>query len=128
VLLAACGSSQGASSFLIEQAQTRHWKLLVSPYVLSEVENNLSYFGNDALPIWISIQQKLACVTDIYVVDWPVVFKPTKDKPVLFTAFAYADILLTLDEKDFGKLMPNRFYGLPIMRPGQFLARSPDTA
>jgi len=55
VLLAACGSSQGASSLFIEQAQTRHWKLLVSPYVLSEVENNLSYFGNDALPLlWIT--------------------------------------------------------------------------
>ncbi len=55
--------------------------------------------------------------------DRPVVFGPAKDRPILFSALAWADVLLTLDRGDFGPLMDKAFYGLSITRPGTFLAR-----
>jgi hypothetical protein len=47
----------------------------------------------------------------------------SKDKPVLFTAAAVADVLLTLDRADFGGVMAAGFYGLAVMKPGEFLQR-----
>jgi hypothetical protein len=55
--------------------------------------------------------------------DRPVVFGPAKDRPVLFTAAAWAEVLLTLDRGDFGAFMPKGFYGLPVLTPGDFLAK-----
>lgn len=52
------------------------------------------------------------------------VFAPAKDRPVLFTALAFADVLLTLDKRDFGPLMGVGFYNLEIMKPGDFLKRN----
>ena len=49
-------------------------------------------------------------------------FGPAKDRPVLFTAAAWAEVLLTLDRGDFGALMGSGFYGLDILTPGDFLA------
>ncbi len=54
---------------------------------------------------------------------WPVVFPAVKDKPVLFTAAATADVPLTLDRTDFGGFMTTVFYSLPVMKPGDFLRR-----
>ena len=65
----------------------------------------------------------LAVVTDELTHPWPVVFPAAKDRPVLFTAAAVADVLLTLDSADFGGVMAAGFYGLPVMRPGDFLRR-----
>ena len=48
-------------------------------------------------------------------------FLDTKDRPILFSALAWADILLTLDEGDFGGFMNKPFYGLLVLRPGVFL-------
>ena len=44
-------------------------------------------------------------------------------KTVLFTAAAWAEVLLTLDRGDFGALMGTGFYGLDILTPGDFLER-----
>jgi hypothetical protein len=41
----------------------------------------------------------------------------------LFTAAAWADVLLTLDRHDFGDLLGGAFYGLAILKPGDFLKR-----
>ena len=49
------------------------------------------------------------------------VFPVTKDRPILFSALATADVLLTLDRVDFGRLLGGRFYGLAIMTPGAWL-------
>jgi hypothetical protein len=49
------------------------------------------------------------------------VFEPAKDRPILFSALAWADVLLTLDRADFGALMDSSFYGLRVLRPGVFL-------
>jgi hypothetical protein len=32
-------------------------------------------------------------------------------------------MLLTLDSADFGDLLGTSFYGMPVLRPGQFLHR-----
>ncbi len=55
--------------------------------------------------------------------DAAVVFEPAKDRPILLTALAWADILLTLDRGDFGALLGRTFYGLPILTPGMLLER-----
>jgi len=60
---------------------------------------------------------------DILTLDRPVVFSAGKDRPVLFSALAWADVLLTLDSGDFGDLLGGSFYGMPVLRPGQFLQR-----
>lgn len=39
------------------------------------------------------------------------------------SAAATADVLLTLDRADFGGVMAAGFYGLPVMKPGDFLRR-----
>jgi hypothetical protein len=87
------------------------------------VKDNLTFLDPAALSSWLALSNKLNLVDDSLVMDWPVVFSPAKDRPILFTALAYADILLTLDRGDFGPLMEIGFYGLQIMKPGDFLRR-----
>jgi hypothetical protein len=65
----------------------------------------------------------LFAVRDVWTVDRPAVFGSAKDRPVLFTAAAWAEVLLTLDRGDFGALMGTGFYGLDILTPGDFLER-----
>ena len=121
VLLAAVGSANGASRALFDLQQAGGWSLLYSPYVRSEVKDNLTFLAPAALSSWLALSNKLNLVDDSLVMDWPVVFSPAKDRPILFTALAYADVLLTLDRGDFGPLMGIGFYGLQIMKPGEFL-------
>ena len=52
---------------------------------------------------------------------WPVIFEASKDKPVLFSALACADVLLTLDRRDFRDLLGHTIYGLRVSTPGEFL-------
>ncbi len=123
VLPAAAGSANGASRAVFDLQQEVGWSLLYSPYVRSEVKDNLTFLDTHALPSWLALSKKLNLVDDSLVMDWPVVFSPAKDRPILFTALAYADILLTLDRGDFGPLMEIGSYGLQIMKPGGFLRR-----
>jgi len=58
---------------------------------------------------------------DVLTLDRPVVFEAAKDRPILFGAFAWADVLLTLDSADFGELLGKTFYGLRVLKPGIFL-------
>jgi len=48
-------------------------------------------------------------------------FHTAKDKPVLISALACADVLLTLDRRDFGALLGQKVYGLQVVTPGGFL-------
>jgi len=50
-------------------------------------------------------------------------FPVTKDRPVLFSALAWADVLLTLDRNDFTTLLGDEFHGLAVLKPGMFLER-----
>jgi hypothetical protein len=55
--------------------------------------------------------------------DRAAVFEPAKDRPILFSALAWSDELLTLGRSDFGALLGGTFYGLLILTPGMFLER-----
>ncbi len=68
-----------------------------------------------------SIRAALIVKSDVLTLSLPTFFSISKDRPVLYGAFAWADVLLTLDQADFGILMNGPFYGLRIVRPGVFL-------
>jgi predicted nucleic acid-binding protein len=121
VLLAACASATGASREVIRLAPGAGWKIIATPYVLGETEQNLGDFGKSAALYWQSIKGALNVRADVLTLDRPVVFSPAKDRPILFGAVAWADVLLTLDRRDFAPLIGRRFYGLPIVTPGMFI-------
>jgi predicted nucleic acid-binding protein len=121
VLLAASGSANGASREVFRYAQINGWTLLASPYVLGEIARNISLFPPQAAMDWAQLRGNLTIVDDILTLDRINVFPITKDRPILFTAFAWASVLLTLDRGDFGELLGGNFYGLEIMPPADFL-------
>ena len=96
---------------------------MASPYVLSEVGANLPRLAGAASQVWGRLRSRLLLVRDVWTMDRPAVFGPAKDRPVLFTAAAWAQVLLTLDRGDFGALMSTGFYGLLVITPGDFLER-----
>lgn len=121
VLLSACGSSTGASREIFRRAPANGWRLIVTHYVIDEVVRNLHRMQPIAITDWNAIQSALSILDDVFTMDRPAVFGPAKDRPVLFGALAWADVLLTLDQSDFGHLMERPFYGLRVVRPGVFL-------
>jgi predicted nucleic acid-binding protein len=121
-LLAACGSKLGASREIIRRADVNSWILIATPYVTEEVEYNISDLPPTASSDWGFIQKALTIMPDVLTLDRPVVFEPSKDRPILFGALAWADVLVTLDQHDFGGLMRRPVYGLRILRPGDFLS------
>ena len=121
VLLAASGSATGASRELFRLAPTEGWILLATPYVVHEVEQNLPDLPTLWSEDWGRLRPALSIADDVFTLDRPVVFGPAKDRPILFSALAWADVLLTLDRVDFGDLLNNSFYGLAILTPGMFL-------
>jgi predicted nucleic acid-binding protein len=123
VLLAACRSSSGASSAIIEISAEQGWKLLASPWVRDEVEKNLAKFPFVTTAAWVGIRSKISLVDDVVSINRPLVFSATKDRPVLITALAWADVLLTLDRQDFIKVLGSSCYGMPILLPVEFLIR-----
>jgi hypothetical protein len=72
---------------------------------------------------WAKLQTEIAFLEDELIFDRPVVFEPAKDRPLLFTAAAWADVLLALDDEHFGPLYGRLFYGLEVSRPGMFVRR-----
>ena len=121
VLLAACGSEHGASREIFQLAPHASWNLLTTSYVLHEVENNLDGLPDTAQAVWPRLHEKLEVRHDILTLNRPAVFGPSKDRPILFSALAWADMLRTLDRRDFGSLLGKTFYGLAVMTPGMFL-------
>ena len=123
VLLAACRSKFGASRAIIETAADQGWKLLASPWVRNEVEKNLSKFPFESTAAWVGLRSRISLVDDVVSIDRALVFPASKDRPVLITALAWADILLTLDREDFIKVLGSSCYGMPILLPAEFLIR-----
>jgi predicted nucleic acid-binding protein len=121
VAIAASLSATGASREVFNQAARQGWRLLVSPWVLREVRDNLANKAPAAAHAWVSLRARVAVEDDELIFDWPIVFEASKDKPVLFTALACADVLLTLDRHDFGALLGQTIYGLRVLTPGEFL-------
>ena len=123
VLLAAANSADGASRALFDYAPVTGWTLLASPWVLGETEHNLAKFESDVHAAWEKLGPQLHVVADVVSLDRALVFPVPKDRPVLVTALAWADVLLTLDRADFMNLLGSACYGMPIMLPSEFLAR-----
>jgi hypothetical protein len=123
VLLAACGSTTGASHEVFRQARVHGWVLIVTPYVIGEVLNNLADFPPAATIQWAGLRADLLVLDDVLTLDRPAVFAAGKDRPILFSALAWADVLLTRDIGDFGDILGGTFYELLVLTPGGFLQR-----
>jgi predicted nucleic acid-binding protein len=123
VLLAAAGSTSGASRLLIMSAKREGWTLLTSAYCVREAEHNLPKLRPRAASDWRRIiRPRLSEVGTHLVLDRPLVYRAVKDRPVVITALSLkADVLLTLDRDDFHDLLGTSVYGLPIRTPGEFL-------
>jgi hypothetical protein len=124
VVLAACGRPTGASRYVFNVAPRMGWSLVTSSYVIREVEKNLGLrLPASAELEWQQLSPMLQRVADVVTFNWPTLVGAAKDRPVLFTAAAFSDVLLTLDRADFGGLMKTGFYGLQVLTPGYFLRR-----
>lgn len=123
VLLAASGSDRGASREIFRRAPECGWSLLTTPYVIEEVLANLSNLPATATFDWAQLRSNLVLMDDVLTLDRAAVFEPAKDRPILFSALAWSEVLLTLDRADFGMLVGGTFYGLSILMPGMFLER-----
>jgi hypothetical protein len=123
VLLAACGSLNGASWEIFRLAAVNRWVLVTTPYAMEEVLRNIPDFPPSASSNWARLRPALLVMDDVLTLRLPAVFPSGKDRPILFSAFAWADVLLTLDRDDFGGLMEKPFYGLLVLKPGAFLER-----
>ena len=122
VLLAASASPNGASREIFRLALTHGWTLIATPYVLAEVVRNLPDFQLAATTEWLRLRGQLLVMDDVLTLDRPVIFPAGKDRPILFGALAWADVLLTLDRGDFDSLLGGEFYGLSVLKPGTFVA------
>jgi hypothetical protein len=106
------------------QLRTRtRWQLLASPWVTGEVTRNLVKFPIVATAEWLHLRQQLEIVDDVVSLDRALVFPVSKDRPVLLSALASANVLLTLDREDFLGVLGGQCYGLPILLPCDFLGR-----
>ena len=123
VLLAASGSATGASRALFALAPRNGWILLATPYVLGEVVTNLDHFPAIATRDWLKLRPQLEIVDNVLSLDWPAVFPVSKDRPILFSALAWSNVLLTLDQADFGPL-GGQFYHLRIRSPAAFIQQT----
>ena len=121
VLLAASGSDRGASREIFRRAAECRWVLLTTSYVIEEVHKNLPGLAPTATAEWARLRPDLVLVDDVLTLDRAAVFEPAKDRPILFSALAWSQVLLTLDRADFGALFGRAFYGLSILTPGRFL-------
>lgn len=89
--------------------------------MLREIRDNLADKPPEATQAWLALRTKVFVEGDELTFDWPLLFHVTKDKPVLCTALACADVLLTLDRRDFGSLLGQTVYDLRVLTPGEFL-------
>jgi len=122
VALAAAGQKTGASRAIFDLAPAMAWELQASNYVLREIAANLHRFPPLAAQEWPALAARLSIVRDLTCFDYPAVFSPGKDRPVLFTAAGWADVLLTFDRQHFGRFFGSGFYSLRVSPPGDFLA------
>ena len=82
---------------------------------------NLQKLPATATSEWARLRSPLIMVDDVVSVDRIVIFPTGKDRPVLLTALAFAQVLLTLDQDDFTGFLGRHFYGLPMLAPSEFL-------
>ena len=88
---------------------------MVSPWVRDEVVKNLAKFPFETTSEWEGLRSRITLGDDVVSLDRALVFPMSKDRPVLITALAWADVLLTLAREDFLKVLGSSCYGLPII-------------
>lgn len=120
VALAASGQKTGASRGIFDLAPAMGWELQASNYVLQEIAANLNRFPPVAAKEWPALAARLSVVRDLTCFDYAAVFSPSKDRPVLFTAAGWSDVLLTFDRQHFGRFFGSGFYSLRVSTPGDF--------
>jgi hypothetical protein len=91
--------------------------------VIEEVLHNIHRLPATASAEWARLRPELIVMDDVLTIDRPVMFDAAKDRPILFSALAWTDVLLTLDRTDFGALIGSSFYDLAVLSPGMFLER-----
>jgi hypothetical protein len=125
VLLAASGSAEGASRLLVEEAEGSGWILLTSLYCFEETRHNLPKLGTNAEADFSKyVAPFVDCIDTRLVVDRPLVYPVSKDRPVVVGALAAkSHALLTLDRGDFQRLLGTQVYGVMILTPGDWLRR-----
>lgn len=121
VILAARGRATGSSYFIAANARQFRWVTFANPYVVAEVEANVHRLGAAAVNTWQTLRQQIAFVPNVFSIPWPTVFPVSKDRPVLFSAITYTDVLLTFDRNDFIDRLEQSFYNLAIRTPSDFL-------
>ena len=121
VLLAASGSERGDYAGDLRLAPGNEWVLLATPYIVEELLNCSKTCPNyrpRRRPSWARLRPNLTMMDDVLTLDQAVVFEPAKDRPILFGALAWAEVLLTLDRADFGASWAKRSTGLRFLRQG----------
>ncbi len=121
-LLAAANSSRGLSRLLVEVAPKEGWRLCTATYCIAEVERHLARFPG-ATDTWArQIRPALAVLPSQFVLDRPLVFEATKDRPVIISAVGGgASYLVTSDTTDFGHVLGTSVYGVKVRTPRSFL-------
>lgn len=122
-MITGAASAEGASRSVFLLAGARDWRLVTTPYAVAETVRNLAAVPASVTTAWLKLRGRLVTVDDVLTIDKPAVFPVEKDRTILFSALASADVLLTLDRADFSRLLGDRFYGLAIMTPGMWLLR-----
>jgi predicted nucleic acid-binding protein len=121
VLLAACASANGASRAIFRHAGAQGWVLVSVPYALHEVRKNLAHFPPAAASEWTRLRPMLLVMKNVLTADRPAAFPASKYRPILFSALAWADMLLALDRADFASLPGGSFCRLRVLKPGHFI-------
>lgn len=123
-LLSAAGSSDGASRFVIVEADAQGWELVTADYCVEEARRNLTKLTTaGASAAWRQIILPKLPITEVRLaLDRALVFPKAKDRPVVISALATrSDWLLTLDQTDFHRNLGREIYGMRIATPGEFL-------
>ena len=123
VLLAAAGSTRGASYHLITTARRNGYYISTADYCVQEVEHNLGKLDPIFAKRWYKIiKPKIRIVPVRLTTPQILVYSKTKDRPVVITSLAEnAEFLLTLDKADFKGLLGKKVYGVHILSPAEFL-------
>ncbi|MGL4399213.1 MAG: hypothetical protein ACRCXD_05060 [Luteolibacter sp.] len=124
VLLSACGSEKSLSRLITEIAPQRGWRLISASYCRAETNKNLGKLGPAAALKWPDMHSKVEWVPNALTSRKPLLLTASKDKPVLISALAAeCEVLLTLDQGDFGLLLGTTVYGMRVDTPRDFLIR-----
>jgi predicted nucleic acid-binding protein len=119
-IIAAAGSEKGLPRFIFEQGRRSGWELVTSLYCEEEVNRNIHKVDGGAF--WLAeIRPTLRIHATEVVLNYPLVFEATKDRPVIISALgSQAEYLLTLDHSDFAALLDTEVYGMRIRLPSSF--------